>query len=156
MLKPRQTVKQWYDRQLSQVQLTEYGIPHPFKGIGDGEKIRLARIERANATDVAMFAATKPQTGESHMANEKTEQKSNRPEKKFRFGCVTATIWKNEIDTKSGKFEVRSLNLEKSYKDSDGNWKNTGSLKTQDVPKAMLCLEKAYEFMVSNHEDNEE
>lgn len=73
----------------------------------------------------------------------------NQPEKKFRAGAVSATVWKNAgKGTQSNEqFEYRSVSFERSYKDPQGNWKTTNSLRINDLPKALLVLEKAYEFI---------
>ena len=64
------------------------------------------------------------------------------PEHKFRAGGVSATIWRNE----SEKGSFSSVKLEKSYKDSQDNWKTTSSFGVNDLPKAILVLSKAYEY----------
>ena len=72
----------------------------------------------------------------------------NTPEKKFRASPVTATIWANEVQTKEGETRLfRTISLERSYKDKDGVWKSTNSLRTSDLPKAILVLNKAYEHV---------
>lgn len=72
----------------------------------------------------------------------------NTPEKKFRASPVTATIWANEVQTKEGETRLfRTISLERSYKDKDGVWKSTNSLRTSDLPKAVLVLNKAYEYI---------
>lgn len=74
---------------------------------------------------------------------------ANRPEKKIRAGPISATIWKNNLNSKDGQsFEVRSVNIERGYKDKDGTWKNTSSLRLNDLPKAKLVLEEAYRYLV--------
>jgi hypothetical protein len=75
---------------------------------------------------------------------------SNLPEKKFRAGGITATIWKNQIKTKDGRdAEVRTVRFERSYKDKDTDeWKTTNSLRLMDLPKAVVVLNKAYEYAV--------
>ena len=74
---------------------------------------------------------------------------SNHPEKKFRAGAVSATVWKNagKGNQSNEQFEYRSVSFERSYKDPQGNWKTTSSLRMNDLPKALLVLEKAYEFI---------
>ena len=39
--------------------------------------------------------------------------------------------------------------FQKRYKDSDGTWKNTGSLDVNDIPKAVLALQEAYEYLTA-------
>jgi len=68
----------------------------------------------------------------------------NKPEKAFRAGTVTATIWKNQ--GKEGKI-YSSVSFEKGYKDAEGTWKSTNKLGVSDLPKAMVVLGKAYEHL---------
>jgi len=67
-----------------------------------------------------------------------------KPEKKFRAGTVTATVWENE--SKEGKI-YSTVSFEKGYKDAEGAWKSTNKLSTSDLPKAMVVLGKAYEHL---------
>lgn len=72
----------------------------------------------------------------------------NMPEKKFRAGPITATIWKNQAHLANGEErEFRSVSFERSYKDKTGNWKSTNSLRINDLPKAQMVLGKAYEYL---------
>ncbi len=68
----------------------------------------------------------------------------NKPEKKFRAGAVTAAIWKNQ--TEDGK-EYSTVSFERSYKDKEGEWQTTNSLRVNDLPRAAMVLNKAYEFL---------
>lgn len=78
----------------------------------------------------------------------------NSPEKKFRASPVTATVWANEVRTKEGETRMyRTISLERVYKDKDGSWKSTTSLRTNDLPKAVLVLNKAFEY-ISLKEDS--
>ncbi len=70
----------------------------------------------------------------------------NLPDKKFKAGPVTATVWKGISPKGSVYYNVQ---IGRSYKDKDNNWKNTGSLRENDVPKAMVLLQKAYEYVIS-------
>ncbi len=70
----------------------------------------------------------------------------NLPDKKFKAGPVTATVWKGVSPKGSVYYNVQ---IGRSYKDKDNNWKNTGSLRENDVPKAMVLLQKAYEYVIS-------
>ncbi|MCK4669892.1 MAG: hypothetical protein KAT43_01720 [Nanoarchaeota archaeon] len=70
-----------------------------------------------------------------------------KPEQKFRVGCVSATIWGNETK-KDGKIrEFKTVSFERNYKDKDGEWQTTSSLNINDLPKAMVVLGKAYEYL---------
>ena len=73
----------------------------------------------------------------------------NLPEKKFSTGAIQATIWRNEIKKdNSDPASYRTITLSRRYKDKDGGWKSTSSLRVNDLPKASLVLQKAYEFIV--------
>lgn len=78
------------------------------------------------------------------MANEK-----NMPEKKFSTGAITATVWKNKTKTKEGdETEFRKVTFDRRYKDKDGEWQSTNNLRLNDLPKAVIVLQKAYEYIL--------
>lgn len=75
------------------------------------------------------------------------------PEKKFSTGAISAIIWKNNVVLRTGEAtEFRTINIQRSYKDKDGNWQSTNSLRVSDLPKAVLVLNKAYEYLVLRQE----
>ncbi|MBW3011405.1 hypothetical protein KY335_02770 [Candidatus Woesearchaeota archaeon] len=69
---------------------------------------------------------------------------SNGIEKQFSTGAIQATIWNNNKDGQTGMFTV---SLNRRYKDKYGNWKTTNNFGPNDLPKAKLLIEKAYEFL---------
>ncbi|MDP7116593.1 MAG: hypothetical protein QF632_06205 [Candidatus Woesearchaeota archaeon] len=76
---------------------------------------------------------------------------NKQPEMKFRAGAISATIWSNAMTTKSGEpFEVKSIQVNRAYKDKQDEWQNTGSFRTADLPKVKFVLDKAYEYLVVN------
>ena len=80
-------------------------------------------------------------------------QPVNRPEKKFKAGPVSATIWKNRGQSSNGApAEYKTISLERSYKDKTGEWKYTSSLRINDLPKASVALQKAFEYLVIRSE----
>ena len=103
------------------------------------EEIRKVRKDSGKSSAIHFKNNDSQKTRVISMAEKK-------PDMKFRAGTICATIWTNQGQTKDG--QVRSFNsvsFEKSYKDKDGNWKNTKSLNVADLPKAALVLTKAYE-----------
>jgi hypothetical protein len=73
----------------------------------------------------------------------------NMPEKKFSTGAVSATIWRNTTKDKTGKdIEYRTISVQRTYKDNDDQWQTTSTLRVHDLPKALLVLNKAYEYIV--------
>ena len=65
---------------------------------------------------------------------------SNAPAKKLRIGYVTATVWKNQNG--DGK-PFYTVEVSRTYKDSDGNLKNTASLGHDDLLNASRVLTRA-------------
>ena len=63
---------------------------------------------------------------------------ANQPSAKFRIGAVTATVWENGEDKK-----FFSVNLSRSYKDSDGEWKQADNLNHGDLLNAAKALKRA-------------
>ena len=72
------------------------------------------------------------------------------PEKKFKVGACTASVFVNEISTANGKAIIKNVVLQRTYKDKEGNFQNTTSLRIDDIPKAILALHKAYDYLVSD------
>jgi hypothetical protein len=74
----------------------------------------------------------------------------SQPEITFRHGPCSASVFENEYERGDRKFAVRNVTFQRSYQDKDGNWQTTSSLKVNDIPKAVLVLNKCYEFLTSN------
>ena len=73
----------------------------------------------------------------------------NTPEKKFSTGVITATVWQNQGRGRNGEVvSFRTVSFQRSYKDKNGVWQNSNSLRVHDLPKASLVLQKAYEYVV--------
>ena len=71
-----------------------------------------------------------------------TQEEKRRPEQTFRAGAISVSVWKNT--TKEGDKEYRSVTFERRYMDKDGNWKTSGSLRVNDLPKAAVVIAKAF------------
>ncbi len=80
----------------------------------------------------------------------------NQPEKKFSTGVVTATVWQNQGKSKTtGEATTfRTVSFQRRYKDKDGNWQSTNTLRVNDLPRASLVLQKAYEYLVLRELEN--
>ena len=73
----------------------------------------------------------------------------NLPQMKFRAGAVSATIWLN----KGEKGDYQTISIERNYKDQEDKWQSTNSLRINDLPKANVVLQKAYEYIVLNQQN---
>ena len=75
---------------------------------------------------------------------------TNRPIHEVRVGgTITASIWRNEVDQGEHKFVSFNTTLNKRYYDkSEDAWKDSSSFFEDDLPKAALALNLAYEWIM--------
>ena len=81
---------------------------------------------------------------------------NTKPIKKYQAGGISAAIWKNNVETKGNAVTVLSVTLDRRYKDGEGNWQSSSSMRLNDLPKAVLVLTQAYTYMATAHEDEEQ
>ncbi len=73
-----------------------------------------------------------------------------KPEIVFKVGAVRASIFRNTIQ-KNGQFiPLPKVVIEVRYKDKTGMWQGTNSLSLNDLPKAILALQKAFEYLMEH------
>src|SRR3989338_9750519 len=78
----------------------------------------------------------------------------NVPEKKFSTGVITATVWQNAGKGKNGEVVgYRTVSLQRRYKDKSGAWQTANSLRVNDLPRASLVLQKAFEYVVLREQE---
>ena len=89
------------------------------------------------------------QYANSNGENMETKQETKQtPEKKFRAGAISATVWKN--DGQKGSY--RSVQLTRSFRDKSEQWKTTSTFRINDLPKVALVASKAFEYLaMSDH-----
>jgi hypothetical protein len=76
-----------------------------------------------------------------------------KPEKSFKCGGCEAAVFENEI-LKAGKtIAIKKVAFQKRYKNANGEWDSTHSLDINEIPKAILVLNKAYEYLVTRTDD---
>ncbi|MBS3140129.1 hypothetical protein J4479_03930 [Candidatus Woesearchaeota archaeon] len=82
------------------------------------------------------------------------EKPGNAPEKKFRAGAISATVWLNKGQRADGEeAEYRTISLDRRYADKNGIWQSTNSFRVSDLPKAQVVMQKAFEYLVLNEQD---
>ena len=80
-------------------------------------------------------------------------QAGSKPEKAIKVGAVRVAIWINPRTTPGGRrFNSPKVQIERTYWDHANGFKSTSSLDLYDIPKAMLALSKAFEYLVCNGE----
>ena len=75
----------------------------------------------------------------------------SKPEKEFQCGALEPSIFENEIDQNRKQFKIKKVAFQKRYEGADG-WKSTNSLDVNDLPKAILALQKAFEYIALSPE----
>jgi len=70
---------------------------------------------------------------------------NNGPIDRIRVGSVELSIWENQNNFGGTN---KMVSMQKNYKTKEGEWKKTQSLRVNDIPKAILALNKAYEKIV--------
>jgi predicted nucleic acid-binding protein len=84
------------------------------------------------------------------------DENKNKPIANIKIGSVRAAIWKNQRQNENGtSFESVKVVLDRTYKDRSGNYSSTHSLDVNDIPKAILALMKAYEYLIEGHEESD-
>jgi hypothetical protein len=84
------------------------------------------------------------------------------PEKIFKQGGCIASVFVNDVVHDGHLRQMRSVSFQKRYLDKNGEWQSTSHLNVNDLPKAALVLNKAYEYITSvgvtreNGEDEDE
>lgn len=84
-----------------------------------------------------------------------------KPIKEFRAGgrgCISASIWRNEIDDETGKdgrtTVTYSVRIQKRYYDiKTDSWHNSEYYFADELPRIRLVIDKAYEFIKLRERD---
>ena len=77
------------------------------------------------------------------------------PLKKFSAGQVSCVLWENEAKVGDRMVTMLKATVERRYRDSDGNWKSSGSFSRNEIPLAIYGLMKAFVAMVEEKGDDE-
>ena len=76
----------------------------------------------------------------------------NKPEMKFRAGSVVATVWKNDVQRGKEKVALKSVQLQRLYKDGNDEWQSSGSFRPQDLPVLASLVQRVYEELAVKQE----
>ncbi|MDI6451452.1 hypothetical protein [Anaerobaca lacustris] len=75
-----------------------------------------------------------------------------KPETVFKVGAVRASIFRNTVERNGQSIPLPKVVIEVRYKDKTGQWNGTNSLSLNDIPKAILALQKAFEYLTGHKE----
>ena len=74
----------------------------------------------------------------------------SKPEIVFKVGAVRASVFRNTIAKQGKLIPLPKVVIEVRYRDKAGQWNGTNSLSLNDLPKAILALQKAFEYLMEN------
>jgi len=74
----------------------------------------------------------------------------SKPETVFKVGAVRASVFRNTIERNGQAILLPKVVIEVRYKDKTGQWNGTNSLSLNDLPKAILALQKAFEYLMEH------
>ena len=77
---------------------------------------------------------------------------SNKPEKVFKVGPVRASVFQNVIHRDGKQMNIPKVVLEVRYKDKTGQWRGTKSFSLNELPKAILALQKTFAHLTTHRE----
>jgi hypothetical protein len=74
-------------------------------------------------------------------------KRNSSPEKIIMVGPCRVSIFRN-VCLKDGKeIQIPKVLLEVRYKDKHGRWRGTHAMSLHEIPKAILALQKAFEWV---------
>lgn len=76
-----------------------------------------------------------------------------KPETVFKVGAVRASIFRNIIQHAGRSIALPKVVVEVRYKDKTGQWQGTNSMSLNDLPKAILALQQAYEHLLQHKDE---
>ena len=77
-----------------------------------------------------------------------------KPEKVFRIGPVSASVFVNEVETEVGERLLRNVNLQRRYRNEEsGHWKSSSSFSLAELPQAITALEIAMQYVIDWESD---
>jgi hypothetical protein len=77
----------------------------------------------------------------------KTEKTTNRPVQTIRYGSVRAAIWRNIVDNGNASRPLYCVTFSRSYKDGEGNWKESGSFGVDDLLVLAKAADEAHSWI---------
>jgi len=78
-------------------------------------------------------------------------RRKSSPEKIIMVGPCRVSIFRNVCFKDGKEIEIPKVLMEVRYKDKCGKWKGTHSMSLREIPKAILVLEKAFEYLTAQN-----
>jgi hypothetical protein len=78
---------------------------------------------------------------------------AQQPKAKFTVGGISSALWENQITVSGQTKTILKASVSRRYKDKDGAWKSTQAFSRNEIPLALYCLQKAFEWMIEQSSD---
>lgn len=78
-----------------------------------------------------------------------------KPVHKIRAGPVAVALWENDAVMNGRNVTMLKATVERRYKDASGSWKSSNSFGRNEIPLAVYCLQKAFEYMLEEQAEDE-
>ena len=79
----------------------------------------------------------------------RNKRKMAKPEIVFKVGAVRAAIFRNTIESAGRQVLMPKTILEVRYKDKTGQWQGSNSFSLNEIPKAILALQKVFDYLTA-------
>ena len=77
-----------------------------------------------------------------------TAQASTKPVKTYRLRGVSVSVFENSAKAANREVTFYKVAIQRSYRDDDGEWKNTTSYGRDDLPVMGLLLKQAWQWIL--------
>ena len=71
------------------------------------------------------------------------------PDIVFKHGPCVAAVFSGEVTKGEKTIQTRTVMFQKRYRDQKGEWKTAPHLEVDDIPKAVLVLQKAFDYLTA-------
>ena len=77
------------------------------------------------------------------------------PDIVFKHGACHAAVFSKEVTRGDRTFQARSVSFQKRYLDKNGEWQTSSYLDVNDLPKAILVLQKSFDYLTAGGQREE-
>ena len=77
------------------------------------------------------------------------------PLAKFKAGAVSSAVWENQANMNGKTVRMMKATAERRYTDAAGGWKSSSSFSRSEIPLAIHCLRKAFEWILEKEAERE-
>ena len=109
---------------------------------------RLIRACLTGLLDSQAFYFSNPFRMATATKEPQAAQASTKPVQTFRLRGVSVSVFENSAKTKDREVTFHKVAIQRSYRDSDGEWQHTTSFGRDDLPVLGLLLKQAWQWVL--------